>query len=48
MDDDQGMVSDVEGVRSLGERELLNPMRDGICVCVALVVVLMVAVGAVV
>ena len=48
MDDDQGMVSDVEGVRSLGERELLNRMRDGICVCVALVVVLMVVVGVVV
>ena len=48
VDDDQGMVSDVEGVRSLDERELLNPMRDGICVCVALVVVLMVVVGVVV
>ena len=50
-DDDKGMVSDVEGVRSLGGRETLSSMRDGICVCVAVVVVvvaLMVAVGVVV
>ena len=46
-DDDEGMVSNVEGVRSLGGRETLSSMRDGICVCVA-VVVLMVAVGVVV
>ena len=48
-DDDKGMVSDVEGVQSLGGRETLSSMRDGICVCVAAVVVvvvaLMVAVG---
>ena len=43
-DDDKGIVSDVEGVQSLGGREMLSSMRDGICVCVA-VVVLMVAVG---
>ena len=48
-DDDKSMVSDVEGVRSLGGRETLSSMRDGICVCVVLVVVaLMVAVGVVV
>ena len=45
-DDDKGMVSNVEGVQSLGGRELLSSMRDGICVCVAVVVVaLMVLVG---
>ena len=51
--DAKGMVSDVEGVRSLGGRETLSSMRDGICVCVAVVMVvvalmismLMVAVG---
>ena len=54
-DDDKGMVSDVEGMRSLGRRETLSSMCDGICVCVALVVmvpvgvaVLVVAVGVVV
>ena len=57
-DDDKRMVSDIEGVRSLGGREMLRSMRDGICVCevvvvVALmvekrVVVLMVMVGTVV
>ena len=47
-DDDKGMISDVEGVQSLGRRETLSSMRDGICVCVAVVaavVTLMVAVG---
>ena len=47
-DDDKGMISDVEGVQSLGRRETLSSMRDGICVCVAVVAVvvtLMVAVG---
>ena len=38
-DDDKGMVSDIEGVRSLGGREMLRSMRDGICVCVVVVVV---------
>ena len=55
-EDDKGMVSDVEGVQSLGGREMLSSMRDGICSCVAVVVavvalmvpVLMVAVGVVV
>ena len=49
-DDGKGMVSDVEGVQSLGGREMLSSMRDGICVCVATVVVvaLMVAVRLVV
>ena len=42
-DDDKGMVSDTEGVRSLGGREMSSPMRDGICVCVAAVVVMVVA-----
>ena len=32
-DDGKGMVSDVEGVWSLGGREMLSSMRDGICVC---------------
>ena len=42
--DDKGMVSDNEGVQSLGGREMLSSIRDGICVCVAVVVVaLMVA-----
>ena len=42
-DDDKGMVSDTEGVRSLGGRETSSPMRGGICVCVAAVVVMVVA-----
>ena len=32
-DDDKGMVGDVKGVWSLGGREMLGSMRDGICVC---------------
>ena len=28
-DDNKGMVSDVEGVRSLGGKETLSSMRDG-------------------
>ena len=49
-DDAKGMVSDIEGVRSLGGREILSFIRDGIFVCVAVVVVvaLMVAMGVVV
>ena len=48
-DDDKGMVRDVDGVRSLGGREMLSSMRDGICIFVAVVVAaLMVAVGVVV
>ena len=41
------MVSDVEGVRSLGGREMFSSMGGGISVCLV-VVVLMVAVGVVV
>ena len=54
-DDEKGMVSDVEGVWSLGGTEISSSMRDGVCACVAVVVVavvvvvvaLMVAVGVV-
>ena len=42
-DDDKGMVRDVEVVRTLGEREMLSSMRDGICVCVAVVMAVVVA-----
>ena len=28
-DDAKGMVSDIEGVRSLGGREILSSIRDG-------------------
>ena len=47
-DDSKGMVSDTEGVLSLGGKEMLRSIRDGICVCVVVVVVvvaLMVAIG---
>ena len=37
-DDDKGMVNEVEGVQSLGGREMSSSMRDGICVCVAVAV----------
>ena len=47
VDDGKGMVSDVEGVRNLGGREMFSSMGGGISVCLV-VVVLMVAVGAVV
>ena len=42
-DDDEGMISDTEGVQSLGGREMSSSIRDGICVCVAVVVVVVVA-----
>ena len=42
--DDKRMVSDIEGVRSLGDREMSRSIRDGICVCVAVVMVLVVVV----
>ena len=42
-DDDNGMVSDIEGVRSLGGREMSRSMRDGIFVCVVVAVVVVVA-----
>ena len=38
-DDDKGIVSDIEGVRSLGGRQTLSSMRDRTCVCVAVIVV---------
>ena len=41
-DDGKGMVSDVEGMWSLGGRETLSSMRDGICVCVCVAVVVVV------
>ena len=41
----KGMVNDVEGAWSLGGREMLSSMKNGICVRVEVVVVLMVAVG---
>ena len=49
-DDSKGMVSDTEGVLSLGGKEMLRSIRDGICVCVVVVVMvvvvaLMVAIG---
>ena len=53
-EDAKGMVSDIEGVQSLGGREMSRSIRDGICICVVvvvlvvLVVVLMVAMGVVV
>ena len=50
-DDDKGIVSDVDGVHSLGGTETLSSMRDGICISVVVMVVvvaLMVVVGVVV
>ena len=47
VDDGKGMVSDVEGVRSLSGREMFSSMAEGISVFLV-VVVLMVAVGVVV
>ena len=51
-DDAKGMLSDIEGVRSLGGREMSSSIRDGICVYVValgvvlvVVVVLMVVMG---
>ena len=41
-DDDRGMVSDIEGVWSLGGREMSRSIRDGICVCVVVVLVVVV------
>ena len=44
--DDNGVVSDVEGVHCLGGREFLHSIRNGICVCIAVVLMaLMVVVG---
>ena len=40
----KGMVSGIEGMQSLGGRELLRSMRDEICVCVVVVVVVVVMV----
>ena len=36
-DDEKGMVSDVEGVQSLGGRETISSTRGEIFVCVAVV-----------
>ena len=47
MDDDRGMVKEVEGTQNLGGREMLSCMRKKISVCVV-VVVLIVVVGVVV
>ena len=47
VDDDKGMLNDVENAPELGGRETLNFMREGISVCVV-VVVLMLVVGVVV
>ena len=38
-DDTKGMVNGNEGVRSLGGREMSRSIRDGICVCLVVVVV---------
>ena len=38
-DDTKGMVNGNEGVQSLGGREMLRSIRDGICVCVVVVAV---------
>ena len=43
-DDEKGMVSDIEDVWSLGGREMSSFVRDGICVCMAVVVVAVVVV----
>ena len=37
-DDDKGIVSDIEGVLSLGGRDICKSMRYGICVFVAVAV----------
>ena len=42
-DDNKGMVSDIEGMWSLGGGEMSRSIRDGICVFVAVVVVVVVA-----
>ena len=43
-DDDRGMVSDIEGVWSLGKKEMSRSIRNGICVCGVVVVVMVVVV----
>ena len=43
--DSKGLVSNVEGVQSLGGTEMLSSMRDGSCTFVAVVVVTVVMVG---
>ena len=48
VDDEKDMLSDAEGVWSLGGRETLSSMRDGICVRLAVAGVLVVSVGVVV
>ena len=39
-DDARGMVNDIKGVRSLGGREMSRSIRDGICVCVMVMLVM--------
>ena len=41
-DNAKGMVSDIEGVWSLGREVMSKSIRDGICVCVVVVVVVVV------
>ena len=40
-DDEKGMVSDFESVRSLSGREMSSSLRNGIFVCAVVVVVLL-------
>ena len=47
-DDGKRVFSDAKCVWSLGKREMSSSMRDGISICVVVVVVLMVVVGMVV
>ena len=47
-EDDKGMDSDVEGVHCLGGRVMLSSMRDKICACVVVVVVVALIVAVVV
>ena len=44
LDDDKGMVSDIEGIYCLGGRKMLHSMRDGISVWVAVVLVALIVV----
>ena len=44
LDDDKGMVSDIEGICCLGGRKMLHSMRDGISVWVAVVLVALIVV----
>ena len=48
MDDDRGMVKEVEGTQNLGGREMLSCMRKKISICVVVVVVVLIVVVGVV